>query len=177
MGLVLGIVMATIILALFISSLLIIFILLPFLKNNAINYKYNTIIPNWDCRVNGLAHTKYSKEDLDRALRLFFDKVISIKKYDKKKLKSKISKLKIEFVRAVNEEGRRYIVDQYGRKIAGDHVGEEVRVVVLDGDNLRDTAFFHELGHVAHELKNVYDYEHEDTEMWNDVVGWCKDNF
>ena len=80
-------------------------------------------------------------------------------------------------MRASNEEGERWIIDQYGRKIAGDRGGDICRVVVIDGDTFGTVAGFHEWGHGVHDTVGKVDYEHRDDIMWHDIVGWCKKEF
>ena len=150
------------------------FVLLPKIQMAFQDTQYPIEIPNWKTRINTIPAFKTSLDEMSAGLETFLNKTIEMKKYDRKKLIEKLNQQRIQFIRPDNEENARYIVDTYGRKIAGDHAGNTIRVVALDSDKLGQTAFFHELGHAAHQLEAKVDYQHEDDEMWQDIVIWCK---
>jgi len=159
------------------GSTLFVFVLYPMLRNNALEKKYPTKVPGWKLRLSSPPPFNATLDDVAKALDLFLEVAVSTKGYSKSKLKKKVNGLYIEWLRPQNEDGKRYIVDQYGRKIAGDHSGDMIRVVVLDDDTLGSTAFFHEIGHEAHELEGIVDYNHEDKKMWNELIPACKKAF
>ena len=127
-------------------------------------------------RVSNIPVSTITIDDLSRSWKLFRARCVE-KGYDGKALDKEFGREFVEFVRAVNDEGARYIVDAYGRKIAGDRSGDVCRIVVIDGDTFDKVAGFHEWGHGAHATKGKVDYEHRDDVMWHDVVGWCKKEF
>lgn len=95
-------------------------------------------------------------------------------KFERPAIKEKIDGLMIWFVPAdpkVAEEtgggANRHIKDAYGRIIAGDHQGDEVRVVFNEDDVARDEgtrvgpiALAHECAHELDELLGIIDYDH-----------------
>lgn len=158
-------------------SLLFAFVLEPALRDSIMRRRYPLVVPGWKVRLNETPPFKASLEDVQKGLDAFLERCLAVKKYNKGELKAKINNLRIEWIRPQNPEGERYIVDDYGRKIAGDHSGDLIRVVVLPTDTLGSTAFFHELGHEAHEMEAKSDYAHEDAVMWEEIVTWCKKLF
>lgn len=147
------------------------------LPNLLKGYGYPVDVPGWKAKLNQLPPFNAALEDISNGLALFLDRAVLVKNYDRDKLRDKLNGLQILFIVADNEDGGRYIIDKFGRKIAGDHTDNLIRLVVLEEDTLDKTAFFHELGHEAHELEDKVDYEHEDLKMWSNVVGWCRENF
>lgn len=152
------------------------FWILPGLKKMADDKKYSVIVPGWDVRLTEVPFFQNTLEDVGQALNCFFNRAVDVKNYNRDDLRTRLNQLKIQFVRHQNDTNERYIVDAYGRKIAGDHSGDEIRVVALESDTLNQTAFFHELGHAVHHLEKETDYDHSDEQMWSEIVVWCKKN-
>lgn len=174
---IIGILTLLLILGMFGGSMLLMFVIMPLMQKAALDKRFPIEVPGWGMKLNSTPPMNATVEDIAAGLQVFLDRAVEVKGYNKKDLKKKIDNLVVEFIRPTNEEGARYIVDQWGRKIAGDHTGDHIRVVVLKEDTLGRTAFFHEVGHEAHELENLVDYDHEDKVMWNDIVSFCKKKF
>lgn len=91
------------------------------------------------------------------------------KGHSKEAIKARLDSLIVEFFPGTIEddgEEKRYIVDSFGRKIAGDHSNNNIRVIVLSNDKLETTAFIHECCHELHELENIIDADHLDQKVW-----------
>lgn len=159
------------------GAMLLALVVLPWLKEFLTDKRYPIQIPGWKTRISNLPHFLNNLEDIGRALDLILNRAMDVKKYNKKDVLNKINNLRIDFIRPQNATGERYIVDEYGRKIAGDNRGNIIRVVALDDDTLSTIAFFHEIGHDLHEIENMTDYNHSDDKMWKDIVVWCRKNF
>ena len=138
---------------------------------------YPVVVPGWGIRLQSLPPMNATVEDIARGLDLFVNRAVEIKRYNRKDLEKKINNMQVQWIRPKNKDGKRYIVDKWGRKIAGDHSGSLIRIVVLDDDTLDKTSFFHEIGHEAHELEDKVDYGHTDDQMWEEIVGWTRENF
>lgn len=152
------------------------FFFLPWLSKRAKEKRF-PLVTKQGLRVAKIPVRGIKLADIDKALDLFVDRAVSHGRYDRKALLSELGRTYLQLVRAVNDEGERYIIDAYGRKIAGDNDGETMRVVVLDSDKINTIALFHELGHTAHEIKGKVDFDHTDDIMWHEIVGWCKKEF
>lgn len=92
---------------------------------------------------------------------------------DLRDIRKKIDGLMITFRKndesLIKEDPRytRHIKDKYGRNIAGDHDGDEVRVVynaadtdAPTGERVGRTALAHEVAHELDELLGITDYDH-----------------
>lgn len=169
----LGLAMLVLILGLAGLSIFVAFFLPDMLKSIG----YPVKVPGWGMRLQSLPPMNATVDDVSKGLELFLDRAVSVKGYKRSALKKKLNAMQVQWLRPQNDDGSRFIIDQWGRKIAGDHAGNLIRVVVLDDDTLNTTAFFHELGHEAHELEGKVDYDHKDRAMWDDIVNWCNDNF
>lgn len=156
---------------------LLIFFGFPLLEKKSLAKQYPVQAPGWNTRFTSAPPFDANVHTLSDGLRLFLNRAVAVKKYNKKELKNKLNGLYIKFIRSQNPDGKRYFTDEYGRTFAGDHQGDFIRLAVLDDDKLGDTAFFHELGHEAHEMEGIVDYNHEDDQMWKEIVGYCKDQF
>lgn len=172
---VIGIAATALILGMALGSTLFAFVWYPRLRLKAMHKRF-PLLTKQGLRVAKIPIRSIKLPELERAIDMFVDRAVE-KGYDRKALLTEIGRTYLEFVRALNKEGKRYIIDAYGRKIAGDNNGEVMRVVVLDNDRLHQVAFFHEIGHMAHETKQKVDYDHTDDIMWHEVVGWCKKEF
>lgn len=138
---------------------------------------YPHVVPGcWGLRVSDIPVSTIRVDDVARGVVMFVNRA-EAKGYDRAALIDLIARATIRFVRGV--DGRRYVVDEYGRQIAGDSRlgGREMMVVVIDGDEWQSVAGFHELGHLAHRTRDRVDYEHRDDVMWHEIVGWCKSAF
>jgi hypothetical protein len=126
-------------------------------------------IPGWGMRMTEPPPFHRSLEQVGRLCEIVTDRSIKIKGYKRSKVLKKIAGLNVTWIPAA-EQGNRFIIDAYGRKIAGDHNGNHVRIVYLMSDRLSQTAMIHEIGHELHELERRIDYDHADDSMWVDVV-------
>lgn len=145
------------------------FIAPPFIRKQNLKDEYPVKVPGWGMRLNSHPKMNATVEDVAKGLQIFLDECVKTKGYSKRKLKKKLNGLYVKWILVNNEDGGRYLLEN-GQRTAGDHSGNFIRVMVLADDQLDDTAFFHELGHEAHELENLADYKHEDKDMWNKVV-------
>lgn len=152
------------------------FVILPKIEELSLDKAYPVQIPEWKLKINEAPFFQATIEDISNAITFFANRVSEIKGYKLSDVKNRLNEQRIAFVRPANPT-QRYIVDAYGRKIAGDHQGDKIRVVALSSDRLNQTAFFHELAHAVHRLENRTDYDHTDKKLWVDVVEWCKKNF
>lgn len=159
------------------GSLLFVTFGIPTLNKLRDNQKYTIAVPGWKTRLKGPLPSGITPEEVARGLELFSEQAIKIKNYDKKDLKNSLNGLAIEFIKANNKDNKRYLLLDNGLRIAGDHSGNYIRLVFLASDTLDKTAFFHELGHEAHELEKKEDYKHEDDSMWKNIVPMCKSKF
>lgn len=158
------------------GAALLAFVLLPWHAKKARERQY-PLVTKQGLRVAKIPVRSIKLLDVDRAVAMFIDRAVAHGEYRRSALLTELGQTYLTFIRAVNETNERYIVDAYGRKIAGDNDGRFIRVVVLDGDTLGVVALFHELGHMAHETKKKVDYDHTDDRMWHEIVGWCKKAF
>jgi hypothetical protein len=151
------------------------FIIYPRMMRRA-KEKQFPLVTKQGLRVSKIPIRTITLEDIERGVELFIIKAVA-KGYDEAKMRTEFKTSYLELIRAVNEEGARYIIDQYGRKIAGDNNMQTLRIVVIDQDTWEKTAGFHEFGHLGHETKGKVDYDHTDDIMWHEVVGACKKEF
>lgn len=151
------------------------FKLAPALEAHNIKKRFPIELPPYGMRLNKLPG-QITKDDIYSGLLAFKSLCKQYKNYTDEELKLALLSLHIEFISPDNQERKRYIVDSYDRKIAGDIQGDFIRVVYLETDKLGNTAFFHELGHACHaKIENRSDYEHTDEAMWIKVVGESKE--
>lgn len=150
-------------------SILFIFVISPYAEKQKLSKQYPVKVPGWGMRLDSHPKMNATVEDVAKGLQIFLDECVKTKGYSKRKLKKKLNGLYVKWILVNNEDGGRYLLEN-GQRTAGDHSGDFIRVMVLTDDKLNDTAFFHELGHEAHELENLADYKHEDKVMWNQVV-------
>lgn len=137
---------------------------------------YPVVVPGWKMRLNSSPPFNTSLEELSKGLNELTDRCVELKSYDRKKVVKRINSLKVQWVPSEGE-GKRHIVDQWGRTIAGDKKGKFVRVVYLPEDRLGDVALFHEIGHDLHEIEGLVDYDHKDDLMWVNIVNHIKNKF
>lgn len=163
------------IMAMAVGSSLLALVFIPAAERRAMNTRF-PIKTKHGLRLARIPVRGITVEDVERAVDMFVDKAVA-NGYDRTLLLAEFRRSYLEFVRAVNDEGARYIVDAYGRKIAGDNDGAVMRVVVLGTDGFAATAGFHEFGHLAHETKGKVDYDHVDDVMWTLIVGACKKEY
>jgi len=137
---------------------------------------YPITVPGWQTSLNQEPPFDATLADMGSALSSFVLLAADVKGYDKTALTDKLNNLKILWVPSESKD-KRFIIDKFGRSIAGDHTGDLIRVVYLESDKIGNTAFFHELGHEAHELEDKIDMAHEDKDMWNNIVMPLRGNF
>lgn len=146
----------------------------PAMQLRIMQRRFPISVPGTGMRVSRIPVSTITADDIARAWVMFRARCVA-KGYDGEALDAEFARDYIEFVLGV--DGERYIVDGYGRKIAGDRRGDVCRIVVVDGDTWEKTAGFHEWGHGAHETVGRVDYEHRDAIMWFEIVGWCRQEF
>lgn len=169
--LIIGLVGLTVILGMFVGSLLVAFVLPPRVYAHQRKRRYPVVVPRYGMRLNSLPPTEGGLDTLVLGLD-YLVKFAVAAGYEKRPVLKKLAGLNVRWLKA--EGDKRFVVDSYGRKIAGDHSGDDVRVVWIPNDDLADTAFFHECGHELQELKGIIDYDHKDEVMWRDIVFWTK---
>jgi hypothetical protein len=172
---ILAIVLTIVILGMAGGSMLLAFVIMPWAQRRGLKRQY-PLTTKQGLMVSKIPVPGITLPDIERAVDMFLDKA-EAKGYDRKKMLKEFGSSQLLIIRAVNEDGKRYIVDEYGRKIAGDNNMQRIRLVVIDSDTWAPTAGFHEFGHLGHETKGTVDYEHKDDVMWNEIVMECKREF
>jgi hypothetical protein len=173
---VLGVVGTVLILGMAGGSTLFAFVLYPRWHKKTKDARY-PLVTKHGLRVAKIPVRGIKIEGIEKGVDMFITRAVEHGGYDRAALEAEFARSYLELVRAVNDDGKRYIIDRYGRKIAGDNDMENMRVVVLDDDKWQEVAGFHEFGHLAHETKGKVDYDHTDDIMWHEIVGWCKKEF
>lgn len=133
-------------------------------------------IPGYQLKISG---SPFDSDTIAKCLDLTTAAWIELKGNANEEIKNKFNQLIIDFVPGtVQEDGeiKRYIIDDFGRKIAGDTSNNIVRVVFLPSDGIGNTALVHELCHALHAINGVIDYDHADELVWgrNGVVAIVK---
>lgn len=139
--------------------------------------KFPHVVNNYGIRINKIPSPELTTEKIEKGMDLLLNRINSLgMDYDMVKVKEMLSKVKVTF-RPSEDVKTRMMTNEWGQKFAGSESFGNITVTYLPQlphDGLHNTSLFHEICHTIHLTKNIRDYDHNDTQMWVDVVEWCK---